>query len=220
MPDISPVTFSVVTLLLITFLLWFALGTQRNVRRGNDALRWMQTGLPLLGERTTMRWLGSSAVELKLSKLRQPFADAAVVIVLEPRDLSWLWALGRARGRRDFLILRARLEQSPRFELEAGDARGWTGQDRLRRLDLDDGWHTAEWGGSTVRVAHTKGADAEAVRRQWHSFERATGGVWRISVRRDTPHLEVHVRLPRPLPPAAERLFETFRDLAMLVGPR
>ena len=35
----------------------FALGTHRNVRRGHDAMRWVQDGLPLVGEKTTLRWL-------------------------------------------------------------------------------------------------------------------------------------------------------------------
>jgi hypothetical protein len=216
MADISPITLSVVTSVVVAFLLWFALGTQRNVRRGSDTLRWLQTGLPLVGKRTTVRWLGSSAVQLELIEPRPPFRKAEIVVVLEPRDLSWLWALNRARGRRDFIILRARLERSPGFELEAGDVRGWTGRDRLKRLD-PDGWQRAEWGDEWVRVAHSKGSDPEAVRRQWQAFDAASGGVWRLSVRRDHPHLEVHVRLPRTTEGSAEPLFEALRGLAALV---
>ena len=39
-------------------MLWFALGTQRNISKGNELLRWLQTGLPMLGRKATMRWLG------------------------------------------------------------------------------------------------------------------------------------------------------------------
>ncbi len=43
---------------------WFAVGIIWNIRRGNAVLRWLQTGLPRLGERTTLRWLGSSVVAM------------------------------------------------------------------------------------------------------------------------------------------------------------
>ncbi|MGH2667639.1 MAG: hypothetical protein ACRDH5_00695, partial [bacterium] len=50
--------------LLLVVMLWFTWGTQHNISRGNQLLRWLQDGLPLLGRRTTLRWLGSSAAEL------------------------------------------------------------------------------------------------------------------------------------------------------------
>jgi hypothetical protein len=214
MPDLPALGTAALVLVVIVFLLWFAFGTQGNIRRGERFLQWMQGGLPILGSRTTVRWLGSSAVELKIIEPRAPFHEAATLVVLEPRDLAWLWALGRSRGRRDFLILRGRLERSPSFELEAGHPRGWTGSDRLDRLDPAS-WETAEWG--DIRVAHTQGADSATIRRFWDELASLSGGVWRLSVRRDNPHLEVHVLPPDLETATAEPLFERFRDLARSV---
>jgi hypothetical protein len=211
--EVSPLLFSAITLLLLAFMLWFALGTHRNVRKGNDLMKWLQDGLPVMGSRTTVRWLGSSAVQLRITEPADPFSEAEVVIVLEPRDLSWLWALGRARGRRDMLIMRARLNRSPRFELEAGDVSTWTGADRLNRLDLE-AWRSSRWGGDDLRVAHTADADPEAVRPIWTALDEASGGAWRLSVRRDNPHIEVHVRMPDPARARAGPLFRAFGDLA------
>jgi len=195
-------------LLLLAMMLIFTLGTRRNIRRGNALLVWLQEGLPLLGAKTTFRWLGGTAAVLKLERARDPFRDAEVVVVLEPRDVALLWAFARRRGRRDFVILRGSLPRAPRFELEAGDERGWTGSDRLRRLDLD-AWHRADWG--EVRVAHSPGADLETARALWDRLAEASGGVWRLSVRRDHPHLEVHV-VPPDGPSSSKRLIEAFRD--------
>jgi hypothetical protein len=39
---------------------WFAFGVIYNLRRGDKLLKWMQTGLPRIGTRTTFRWLGTS----------------------------------------------------------------------------------------------------------------------------------------------------------------
>jgi hypothetical protein len=113
-------------LVAIVFLGWFALGTQWNIRRGHRLLRWLQGGLPLLGQKTTLRWLGSSAIELKVTDARAPLRSAEVVFVLEPRDLPLLWVWFRARGRRDLLIIRGELRAAPRCELEAVNRHAWS----------------------------------------------------------------------------------------------
>jgi hypothetical protein len=216
MSDLPPVGYALM-LLLIAVLLIFALGTRRNIRRGNDLLRWLQAGLALLGQRTTFRWLGSTAVVLKIAEAKTPFREAEVVVVLEPRDVSLLWAWARSRGRRDFVILRGWLRRPPRFEIEAGDERGWTGTDRLKRIDWET-WVEADWGLDGVRVAHTSEADPVEIRRLWEALTDASGGVWRLSIRRDRPHLEVHVVPPRP-GVGSEQLVEGFRDLARAAAP-
>lgn len=197
-------------LLLIGVMLIFALGTQRSIRRGNDLLGWLQGGLPRLGKRTTLRWLGSTAAVLRIAQAAEPFREAEVVVVLEPRDVSLLWAWGRRTGRRDFIILRGWLRKPPRFEVEVGDRRGWTGGDKLKDLDWE-AWHEADWELDGVRAAHSGDADPEEVRRLWDTLAGASGGVWRLSVRRDHPHLEVHVLPPPPGSPS-ERLVEAFRS--------
>ncbi len=45
---------------VIAIVGWFAVGTHLNVRKGHQFLDWLQGGLPLVGEKTTLRWLGSS----------------------------------------------------------------------------------------------------------------------------------------------------------------
>ena len=98
MSDLTPILLALLTIALLVVLLGFAFGTQRNVRRGNDLLRWLQEGLPLIGERTALKWLGSSAVQLDITKPKTPFSEAQVVVVLEPRDVGWLWAWARSRA--------------------------------------------------------------------------------------------------------------------------
>ena len=205
----SPVTLAVVVIVL----LWFAVGIQWNIRKGNALLRWLQGGLPLLGTRTTLRWLGSSVVELKITEPAPPFLDAEVLVVLEPRDVGPLWGWGRLHGRRDFLILRARLDRPPRFEVEAGDRRGWTGLDALQRLTASE-WQQADWGDENVRIAHSGGRAPQVAQRLWGEFQRTSKGVWRLSVRRAHPHVEVHLMPPDIAQVGAERLFRTFRELS------
>jgi hypothetical protein len=211
--DLGKVGGSLLVILIVVVMLWFALGTQRNIRRGNDLLTWLQQGLPHLGNRTTLRWLGSSAVQLNIVDPKEPFREAQVVVVLEPRDIGLLWAWARARNRRDFVILRATLRRPPAYELEAGNPGGWTGGDRLRKLDHVT-WEHDSWVELNVGLAHTPGFPTDGVRHVWETLEEASGGVWRLSVRREQPHLEIHVRPPDTRQVRAEALFTTFRDLA------
>jgi hypothetical protein len=202
-------------ILLILILGWFALGTQRNIRKGNDLLKRLQEGLPLIGGRTTLKWLGSSVVQLDLTQTRPPLREASVLAVLEPRDIGILWAWGRGRGRRDLLILRARLERPPHYELEAGDTRTWTGGDALAKLD-PEAWVGAIW--DETRVAHTRDADLAGARQWWDRLGGAAGGIWRLSIRREPPHLEVHVPITPQLDPRA--LFSGFLEMASALAHR
>jgi hypothetical protein len=219
-----PMVAALGTLLVLGFLLWFAVGTQRNISRGNELLVWLQHGLPLVGARTTMRWFGSSAVQLDIVEAREPFIKVQVNVVLEPRDVGWLWAWGRQRGRRDFLILRGTLPDPPRFDIEAGGRRGWTGNERLERLDPNH-WEHDRWddGSGTVDVAHSANVepdDVDAARRMWERMAAASGGVWRLSVRNLSPHLEVHVEPPDRTAVDADALIAAFHDLGQLAARR
>ena len=114
-------------ILVVVFVVgWFAIGTQYNVRKGHEAMRWLQEGLPVIGEKTTLRWLGSSVVELKIQQAKPPFRNAVILFVLEPRDVSVTWAFARLRGRRDLFIFRAGLLHRPEAGLEVLDPSSWS----------------------------------------------------------------------------------------------
>jgi len=193
----------------VAVVAWFAAGTIWNVRKGSTLMRWMQGGLSVLGGRTTVRWLGSTAVEMVLSDAKPPFAALTLVIFLEPRDLPW-WPLSRARGRRDTLIIRGALRQAPALELEALDPRSWSGRDALPRVPR--GWPVRE-GGITVHYESAPAqerADALLARAQSAGMRPA-----RLSVRRAEPHFQLHVPLPDRQQPARE-FFEAVHALAEL----
>lgn len=123
-------TQSILIAVVIIVMGWFAFGIVRNIRRGNAVLRWMQAGLPKLGERTTVRWLGSSAVDLNLAKAKPPFRQVQLLIVLEPRDVPWFWVIAHARGRRDMLIVRGQLPAPPQYEFDLFAPNSWSESER------------------------------------------------------------------------------------------
>ena len=196
----------------VAVVAWFAAGTIWNVSRGRALMRWMQGGLPALGGRTTVRWLGSTAVEMVIRDGKAPFAGATLVIFLEARDMPWMWALGRSRGRRDTLIIRGVLRKTPAVELEALDPASWSGRDALPRVPPEWLVRQAEVPGGVV-VHH---ASADALARADALLARAQQAglaVRRLSLRRTEPNFQLHVSLPDHRQPARD-FFEVVHTLA------
>jgi hypothetical protein len=212
MPDFGSPLAALFVLLLLAVMLSFAFGTQRNIRVGNDRLRWLQSGLPALGARARLRWLGSSAVQLDIVEPVEPFREATVLVVLQPRDVPLLWLVSRARGRRDVVIVRGNLRRAPTFDLEAADPAAW-----LQASDSDEvaGWAEVEFGGSRASTAGAvQPQSVEAARETWRRISGAGGVVWRLSIRRTVPHLEVHVRPDAMTTSSADRLINPIVTLA------
>jgi hypothetical protein len=193
----------------VAIVAWFAAGTIWNVRRGRELMRWMQGGLPTIGERTRVRWLGSTAVELVIDQGKAEFARVTVVIFLEPRDLPW-WPLSHLRGRRDTLIVRGVLRRAPTLELEALDPASWSGRDALPRVPRD--WLQAAAPGGVV-VHHAGAAALGHAYALLEIAQRAGMKLWRLSVRRTEPNLQLHVLLPDRRQ-SARNFFEAVQALA------
>lgn len=196
----------------VALVAWFAAGTIWNIRRGRMLMRWMQDGLPALGQRTTVRWLGSTAVEMVIRDGKAPFASVTLVIFLEPRDIPWMWAIGRIRGRRDTLIMRGVLRRAPDIELEALDPGSWSGRDALARVPREWPLRQAEAPAGLV-VHYTTSvalARADALLAQ---AERSGLAVKRLSARKSEPNFQLHVSLPDGGQPARD-FFEAVHALA------
>jgi hypothetical protein len=218
MPDPGTLLGSLLVIGLLAIMLAFAFGTQRNIQRGNARLAWLQAALPALGRRTTLRWLGSTAVQLDLVDPAEPFREITILYVLEPRDVPLLWLFARASGRRDVLIFRASLKRAPLLDLEATEPASW--------IKAADEQEAAAWPAvafpdgvrATALRATALGAEASelaAARRAWERLAEANDAVWRLSIRQTVPHLEVHVRPADAATIPAERVLRPITDLAV-----
>ena len=201
-----------VAIAAVAVVAWFAAGTIINVRKGRALMRWMQAGLPVLGSRTTVRWLGSTAVEMIIRDARPPFTAATLVIFLEPRDLPWLWAIGRAGGRRDTLIVRGLLDKTPHVEFEALDLVSWSGRDALPRVP--EKWLVREAAPpENIVVRHASAAALAQADTLLEIARRAGLAFTRLSVRGTEPNFQLHVPLPDAREPA-RKFFEVVHTLA------
>jgi hypothetical protein len=189
--------------LFVVVMGWFAIGSLWNVRKGNATLLWMQDGLPLLGPRTTVRWVGTTSLEMVIKDPRPPFENVVLVVFLEPRDVPWIWGVSRRRGRRDTLILRARLTRTPVDELEVLDKTSWSGRDAWASIGQAR-WSVREPTPTTQLTMFYKFERALSLGDALLEVTKREGmTVRRLSVQRGESHLQLHIDLPTPSTSAA-----------------
>ncbi len=205
---------------VVVFMGWFGLGMIYNLRRGDRILRWMQDGLPLIGQRTTFRWLGSSVAEMGIAKAKRPFHRMDVLLVLKPRDVFWMALLALIQGRDDMIIFRAALSTPPLLDLELADPKSWTGRDVLRKL-AQRGWEVTNYQG--MRLMAPRGLLQLAI----ETMDRLSGPMQalspryiRLSLRKTAPNIEIHLPFPNPSQTDARAYFESLCDLGRAVVER
>lgn len=194
-------------LAVVVLVTWFAAGMWTNVRKGNRVARWLQEGLPLVGSKTTLRWLGSSGIELKIQNPNKPLVNAEVFILLEPRDIPLLWLYFHLRGRRDILIVRCYSVPDPRFQLEAAGPVAWSAR-RAQTETIRKEWTplVSEPNAKVSAYADGKLDSAQQV--------LALASDWklplvRLAVRHSAPQLEVQWQLRGFESLSSRALFET-----------
>ncbi len=186
---------------------WFAIGVIYNLRRGDALLKWIQNGLPNIGQRTTFRWLGTSVAELIIAHAKKPFRRLETLLVLKPRDIFWMTILAYFQGRSDIVIFRAQLATAPITDLDLLDPNTWSGRTAFKDMQLLAPKGLLDMAATTL--------DRLAI-----PMEKLSSRYARFSLRRDTPNLEVHVPFPRYRVVDAEKYFDALRELARAVSER
>ncbi len=211
---------TIVIIAVAVFMGWFAVGMIYNLRRGDKILKWMQDGLPLIGQRTTFRWLGSSVAEMGIAKAKRPFHRMDVLLVLKPRDVFWMTILALFQGRGDILIFRAALSTPPLLDLELADPKTWTGRDALTKAAKRN-WEAADYHG--LRLMAPRGLlnlAAETLDKLNPSMRALSSRYIRFSLRKTAPNMEVHLPFPNPGEADAKAYFQSLCDLGRAVGER
>lgn len=199
---------------------WFALGIIFNLRRGNAVMRWMQTGLPSIGEKTTMRWLGTSVAELVIAQAKKPFRQLVTMVVLTPRDVPWMWLFAWIQGRRDTLIFRGQLTTPPCVDLELADSSSWTGRSALQRA-ARSGWESEPYQGLKLMApSGSLGLARETLAALESPAHELSPRLWRLALRKDTPHLEIHIPLPPKRSGDARQWFTSLQKLAQTASSK
>lgn len=192
---------------------WFGFGTIANVRAGNRVMKWLREGLSVIGEKTTMNWIGSAAIQFKIAKAKGAFRSTETVFAFEPRDVVFLWLLARLQGRRDLMIFRGTLNAAPDFELEVFDPQGWLAAHPQKEIRQKD-WQPMALPAQFKLQAYYSGAvDAALAQSFINLATRAGAKLTYLSVRRSLPNLQAHWLLPDPQKVSARALFADIREM-------
>jgi hypothetical protein len=197
-------------LVLGAFLVsWYLVGNELMRRRGRALALWCKRSLDPLGGKQAVQWITLSTFRLDAEGLREPFQQASLTGLTEAWDVPMIWLANRMRGRRDMVLLRARLRRQPIWGLElyrpgsllAADARHLAREERWSEEAVDE-LRLASAGGSQPRqLAESLLADLGPQRAR----------LVRLAVRRRDTHLTLALNVPRlaELPPAEfQRLCE------------
>lgn len=125
----------VVVFLAFALLAWWFAGNWLNRRRYSALARAIYHAVPILGERATIRPVGSGSAGFHV-EVQNPVPGvrwAALLCLLEARDFPLAWIYTRLRGRRDTVILRVDFADPPR-EKARPDPRTAGAQAGLRRV--------------------------------------------------------------------------------------
>jgi hypothetical protein len=202
------------------FMGWFALGMIYNLRLGDKLLKWMQDGLPLIGQRTTFRWLGTSVAEMGIEKAKRPFQRLDTLLVLKPRDVFWMTIIAYFQGRDDVLIFRAYLSTPPLLDLELADPKTWSGRTALNQVSAR-GWESADYRG--LRLMAPKGLlnlAATTLDQLAVPMQSLSPRYVRFSLRKTAPNFEIHVPFPNPRAADAKAYFQSLSNLGRAIGER
>ncbi len=210
----------IVIIAVAIFMGWFALGMIYNLRRGEAVLKWMQAGLPLIGPRTTFRWLGTSVAEMGIAHPKRPFQKVDILLVLKPRDVFWMTIIALFQGRDDVMIVRAALNASPQLDLELADPKTWTGREALKKA-AERGWEAADYHG--LRLMAPKGLlnlASTTLDRLAAPMQNLSQRFIRLSLRKTGPNLEVHIPFPDPRSTDASAFFQSLNGLGGAASER
>jgi hypothetical protein len=209
---------TIVVIFVAIFMGWFAIGMIYNLRRADAVLKWMQGGLPSIGQKTTFRWLGTSVAELVIAQAKKPFRRLETLLFLKPRDVFFMMIAAYFQGREDIVIFRAHLTTAPPVDLELLDLKTWSGRDTQRRLQQRK-WESRTYQGLQLMApAGLLDLAAKTLDRLALPLQKLSPRYSRFGLHRNAPNFEVHVPFPDPHNVDAGQYFAALRELAGAVN--
>lgn len=164
----------------------------------------------------SIRWYGINGFQIDLPRLSAPFRSARLTVLLQPRNLVWLWLRNRLFSYDELLVFRAALERLPAHDLEIVHRHSQFRRD-AEHAARTAGWTlTPNWHGPFSLATNTPDGRVFAgdLLRSVGAEERR---LRRLALRRHLRELEVHLALldGDALPPEAlARLLRRLGEVA------
>ena len=202
--------------LSLIILAWYFVGQQAMRRRGLAVLRWVRAGVDILGESPQLRWLGGSAFQLTIERPTPPFKALAVTVVLEPREIFFLWLVNRFRKRRDVLVVRGDFATRPKALFELFREAGRSGKE-AKSIATADRWAIKSFDTSGLQLASSSPIAHDALRISAPRVHAELGALLRLSIRDTSPHLLLNYTLRPGQEGDAGQVFHFLLDLARAI---
>lgn len=194
------------------FLVWYIALNIFNRRRGIATYQWLRRGLIDVGEITDAQWLGSSSTggRFVIARAKKPFRRLEAMYLLETREILPYWVISHLRGRRDEIIIKASLRTAPKIVLEISrtDNRHITGISSQEQGQAEEGIRLVD--GFTISK-HGPG-DYPGEKYLTEFLTEFGKSVQRISLQRETPHLEVRLSIKPLLLTSPETFFAMLKS--------
>jgi hypothetical protein len=196
---------------LCAFLfIWYLGWNMFNRRRGIATYYWLRRFLSRIGEISQAGWLGasSSGARLGVEHGKKPFRKVEATYWLESRELFPLWIIHLLQGRKEVAMIRASLQPAPKHPFEVGKS----GDRGFNRLMLQRGFTVGnEPFVERYQAAWPTGMTPPDTTTLKVFLNANQGIIRRISIRKDSPHLEIHVEIKPLLALSPDAFFESLQ---------
>ncbi len=199
-------------------LLWYVVGMQIKRRRAVALVRQVRDSIQSFGGSATIRWIGRSAFRIEAEKLSPPLARLSISVLLEPWETFILWAVGRLRGRRDWLLAGVTLDAPVRMRFEVYHPQR-RGAFQVSREIRERGWREEPLVGWPSLRCAAPDADGRAMAREVLTLLGKVG-VWRVGLSPEIPQLTVSLPIPSSETKVPLPIFAALPQLAQIVLAR
>jgi hypothetical protein len=206
------------TAFCVAFFGSYALALFGGRRRLLAAARWVNELLGPLGGTSQVRWTASSAFHITASDQDAPFLRMVVTVLLKPRDLVATLVVNRLLRRNDLLLVRCELRHQPIWGLEVYRPRTLLSGLAQKEIQVEQ-WNEMSLTSSDHRVAHGGGKAEQLCEALLNALGPERAHLWRLSVRRQFPHVLLALDLPEMTPAEADRSRELIRALVSELEP-
>jgi hypothetical protein len=184
----------IVLILSILILAWFFIFSIYNRRRGIATYHWLRKGMEIIGEVNDESWIGSSSSGAKIivGQANEPFKRFGGMFMLQPREILPKWIYYLFRGKQDEIYIKASLLKPPKQNLIVRQS----GKKELKIItspDQDPPYRLLE----TIAgfdIFYQGRENLSLFERLKNFLIQYQDNVLQISLKKETPHLELKLK--------------------------
>ncbi len=201
------------------FAAWFGVGSYINRQRIGKVANWVRDGVRPFAGRATIRTIGTNAFTISVEDSKPPFRELHVTVLLESREMPFVWLWNRIRKHADLIYFRADLHKTPYRSLEIYLDTSVLAPDS-RRAIRDRGIPAQPLEGTNLMCGIAGREAEELAGRLLSLLSQDVAYLERLSVSRMSPHLALGLKLGPYFPGQPVNLFQKVVRVAAAVTAR